>query len=79
MADDNMAGKSTFRWTDSATSLLLESLRSRESLWNSKVDSYRDRNKKKTEQEEIIQLLRDEVPDIDLPTLKSKLEDCVSL
>ena len=55
MADDNtagnMTGKGTVRWTDSATSLLLECLRSRESLWNTRVESYRDRNKKKAEHE----------------------------
>ena len=74
MADDNtavnMAGKGTVRWTDSATSLLLECLRSRESLWNTRVESYRDRNKKKAEHEEILQLLRDEVPGLDVAMLK---------
>jgi len=46
MADDNtavnMAGRGTVRWTDSATSLLLECLRSRENLSNTTVGSYRD-------------------------------------
>ena len=74
MADDNtagnMTGKGTVHWTDSATSLLLECLRSRESLWNTRVESYRDRNKKKAEHEEILQLLRDEVPGLDVAMLK---------
>ena len=74
MADDNtavnMAGKGAARWTDSAMSLLLECLRSRESLWNTRVESYRDRNKKKAEHEEILQLLRDEVPGLDVAMLK---------
>ena len=62
MADDNtavnMAGRGTVnvRWTDSATSPLLECLRSRENLSNTTVESYRDRNKK-AEHEEILQLL----------------------
>ena len=73
-ADDNtavnMAAKGTVLWTDSATSLLLECLRSQESLWNTRVESYRDRNKKKAEHEEILQQLTDEVPGLDVTMLK---------
>ena len=74
MADDNravnIAGSGTVRWTDSATSLLLECLRSQENLSSNIVESYRDRNKKKAEHEEILQLLRDEVPALDVTMLK---------
>ena len=74
MADDNtavnMAGKGAVRWRDSAMPLLLECLRSRESLWNTRVESYRDRNKKKAEHEEIPKKLRDEVPGLDVAMLK---------
>ena len=73
MADNNMAAK-TVRWTDSATSLLLEYLRTRESLWNTKAESYRNRNKKKTDYEEVLELMRADVPGIDLAILKGKLK-----
>ena len=39
-------------------------------LWNTRVESYRDRNKKKAEHKEILQLLRDEVPGLDVAILK---------
>lgn len=60
------------RWSDSATTTLLELLRTRESLWNVKAASYRDRNKKKWEYEEILVEMHDEVPGIDLASLKGK-------
>ena len=47
-------------------------LRTRESSWNVKAASYRDRNKKKSEYEEILVGMHDEVPGIDLANLKGK-------
>ena len=67
------ASTSAVRWTHLAITNLLELLRSRESLWNIKSESYRDRNKKKTEYTEILTLMKDEVPGIDLASLKGKL------
>ena len=65
-----MAANNNIRWSDSATTTLLELLRTRESLWNVKAASYRDRNKKKSEYEEILVGLEDDVPGIDLASLK---------
>lgn len=62
------------RWTDNATSLLLESLQSRESLWNTKIPSYKNRNTKKTEYGELIEILKTDMPDIDLAALKGKIQ-----
>ena len=65
-----MAANNNVRWSDSATTTMLELLRTRESLWNVKAASYRDRNKKKSEYEEILVGLEDDVPGIDLASLK---------
>ena len=65
-----MAANNNVRWSDSATTTLLELLRTRESLWNVKAASYRDGNKKKSEYEEILVGLEDDVPGIDLASLK---------
>ena len=48
-----MAANNNICWNDSATTLL-ELLQTRESLWNVKAASYRDRNKKKSEYDEIL-------------------------
>ena len=60
------------RWTDALVSLLLEALRARESLWNSRSENYKNRNTKKKEYEEILDILREDWPDVDLPAIKSK-------
>ncbi len=60
-------------WTDQATSSLLEALRSRESLWNSKSEKYKNRNVKKKDYAEIQEMLKDEIPLLDLPALKGKV------
>eukprot|EP00794_Sanderia_malayensis_P010569 gene10569-11690_t len=67
-----MAGR--LIWTDQATSTLLEALRSRESLWNSKSERYKNRNVKKKEYAEIKDMLKDEIPLLDLPALKGKIQ-----
>ena len=46
---NKMAATSTkLSWSDKAVSLLLDLLHSRESLWNTKHESYKDRNIKKS-------------------------------
>ena len=57
-------------WNDSATSVLLEALKVRESLWNSKSHQYKDKNIKKREYEEILSILREDMPNVDLTSLK---------
>lgn len=57
-------------WTDSAVSVLLEALQSRESLWNTNVPEYKNRDKKKTEYDELLVLLKDELPTVNLAALK---------
>ena len=61
------------RWTDALVSLLLEALRDRESLWNSRSEKYKNRNTKKKEYEEILAILREDWPDVDLSAIKSKV------
>ena len=60
------------RWTDALVSLLLEALRAWESLWKSRSENYKNRNTKKKEYEEILAILREDWPDVDLPGVKSK-------
>ena len=60
------------KWTDAFVSLLLEALRVRESLWNSRSVNYKNCNTKKKEYEEILAILRENWPDVDLPAIKSK-------
>ena len=43
---------STRGWTDQATAALLEALKTRESLWNTKCKSYKNRNTKKKHYDE---------------------------
>jgi len=47
-------------------------LHTRESLWNTKHESYKDRNIKKREYAEMLDGLREEVPGLALPGLKGK-------
>ena len=54
-------------------SLLLEALRARESLWNSRSENYKNRNTKKKEYEEILAILREDWPDVDLPAIKTPM------
>ena len=65
------------RWTDALVSLLLEALRDRKSLWNSRSEKYKNRNTKKKEHEEILAILREDWPDVDLPAIKSKVNGFV--
>ena len=54
-------------------SLLLDLLHTRQSLWNSKHDSYRNRNIRNGEYEEMLEGLREEMLDLALPALKGEL------
>ena len=58
------------RWTDALVSLLLEALRARESLWNSRSKNYKNRNTKKKEYEVILAILREDWPDVDLLAIR---------
>ena len=70
---NKMAATSTkLSWSDKAVSLLLDLLHTRESLWNTKHESYKDRNIKKREYDEMLEGLREEVPGLALPGLKGK-------
>ena len=53
---------STRGWTDRATSALLEALKTRESLWNTKCESYKNRNTKKKHYDEIVVIPREARP-----------------
>ena len=61
-------------WTDRATSALLEALKTRESLWNTKCESYKNRNTKKKHYDEIVIILKEDCEDIDLAAVKGKME-----
>ena len=52
--------------------MLLEAVQSRESLWNTKAECYKNRNMKKYEYAELIQILKEEIHGIDLPALKGR-------
>ena len=64
-------------WTDALVSLSLEALRDRESLWNRRSEKYKNHNTKKKEYEEILAILREDWPDVDLPAIKSKVNGFV--
>ena len=51
---------STCGWTDRTTSALLEALKIRESLWNTKCESYENRNTKKKHYDEIVVILKED-------------------
>ena len=57
---------------------LLEALKTRESLWNTKCDSYKNRNTKKKNYDEIIIIiiiiLQEDCEDINLAAVKGKTE-----
>ena len=64
------------RWTDALVSMLLETLRARESLWNSRSENYKNRNTKKEEYEVILAILREDWPDVDLLAIKANVSSC---
>ena len=65
-----MAATTRVVWSDEAISTLLEALRDRESLWNTRSDSYKNRNIKKKEYDEILQILKDDNFPVDLQSVK---------
>ena len=50
---------------DRVMTLLLEAVREKESLWNTKSKAYKNRNVKKVQYEEVLQLIKEELPDVD--------------
>ena len=52
-------------WPDRVMTLLLEAVREKESLWNTKSEAYKNRNVKKVQYEEVLQLIKEELPDVD--------------
>ena len=46
---------STRGWTDRATSALLEALKTRKNLWNTKSESYKNRNTEKKHYDEMVE------------------------
>ena len=68
--------KRTILWSDNNISTLLEALHARESLWNSKEVVYRDKNVRKREYEDILALLREDMPNINLPAVKGTIFFC---
>ena len=63
-------------WTDSVVFKLLEALQSRESLWNTSITEYKNKNKKKPEYDELLELLKDDVPNLNLAALKGTVVLC---
>ena len=53
---------------------LLEALQSRGSLWNTSITEYKNRHKKKYD--ELLQLLKDNVPNLNLAALKGTVVLC---
>ena len=51
-------------WTETAVNILLEALNSRESLWNTNITENKDKNKKKREYDELLELLKDDCPSL---------------
>ena len=51
-------------WPDLVMTLLLEAVREKESLWNTKSEAYKNRNVKKVQYEEVLQLIKEELPDV---------------
>ena len=60
-------------WTDTAVNILLEALKSRESLWNTNITEYKDKNKKKREYDKLLELLKEDCPSLNLATLKGSI------
>ena len=63
-------------WTDSVVFKLLEALQSRESLWNTSITEYKNKNKKKTQYDELLELLKDDIPNLNLAALKGTVVLC---
>ncbi|XP_068752661.1 uncharacterized protein [Montipora capricornis] len=61
-------------WPDRVVTLLLEAVREKESLWNTKSEAYKNRNVKKAQYEEVLQVIKEELPDVDLASLKGKIQ-----
>ena len=67
----NMAGNNT-NWPDQVVSLLLDTVREREKIWNTKSERYKNRNMKNAHYQEILQAIKVELPNVDLPSIKGE-------
>ncbi|XP_068690993.1 uncharacterized protein [Montipora foliosa] len=61
-------------WPDRVVTLLLGAVREKESLWNTKSEAYKNRNVKKAQYEEVLQVIKEELLDVDLASLKGKIQ-----
>ncbi|XP_046844158.1 uncharacterized protein LOC124438183 [Xenia sp. Carnegie-2017] len=59
-------------WPDQVVSLLLDTVRERESIWNTKSKHYKNRNMKNAHYQEILQAIKVELPNVDLPNIKDE-------
>ena len=57
-------------WQDRGVTLLLEAVRENESLWSTKSVEYKNRKVKETQYEQVLQVIKEELPDVDLGSLK---------
>ena len=57
-------------WQDRGVTLLLEAVREKESLWSTKSVEYKNRKAKETQYEEVLQVIKEELLDVDLGSLK---------
>lgn len=64
------ASSTGFYWPDRVVTLLLEAVREKESLWNTKSEAYKNRNVKEVQYEEVLQVIKEELPDVDQASLK---------
>ena len=63
---------STRGWTDRVTSAILEALRTARKLMEYQSENYKNRNAKKKHYEEIVEIPKDDIQDIDLAAVKAK-------
>ena len=63
---------STRGWTDRAIFALLEALKTRESLCNTKSESSKNRTTKKKHYDKIVEILKEDFEDINLTTVNGK-------
>lgn len=76
-----MAANVTTRgnWPDKVVSSLLEAVRKRESIWNTKSEEYKNRNIKKAQYEQVLQIVKEEMPNVDMVSLKGMCHFCHSV
>ena len=50
--------------------MIVGAVREKESLWNTKSEAYKNRNVKKAQYEEVLQVIKEELLDVDMASLK---------